>query len=56
LLALITSLLRSPKLDEQQLDEDAEEAEEEALLSGSRRNMDDRWQSIVGRASRSEDT
>ncbi|KAL3438593.1 putative lysosomal cobalamin transporter [Aspergillus tetrazonus] len=55
LLALITSLLRSSKLDEQQLDEDAEEAEEEALLASSRRNRDDRWQSIVGRASRSED-
>ncbi|KAL4813384.1 hypothetical protein BDW67DRAFT_192891 [Aspergillus spinulosporus] len=55
LLALITSLLRSPKLDEQQLDEDAEEAEEEALLANSRRNTNDQWQSIVGRASRSED-
>ncbi|KAL4752682.1 putative lysosomal cobalamin transporter [Aspergillus terricola var. indicus] len=55
LLALITSLLRSPRSDERQLGEDAEEAEEEALLASSRRNRDDRWQSIVGRASRSED-
>ncbi|KAL5043215.1 putative lysosomal cobalamin transporter [Aspergillus fruticulosus] len=54
LLALITSLLRSPKLDERQLDEDAEEAEEEALLASSRRNADSRWQNIVGRANRGE--
>ncbi|KAL4986957.1 hypothetical protein BDW68DRAFT_162272 [Aspergillus falconensis] len=56
LLALITSLLRSPKLDERQLDEDAEEAEEEALLASSRRNADSRWQNIVGRANRGENT
>ncbi|KAL4996510.1 hypothetical protein BDV10DRAFT_195834 [Aspergillus recurvatus] len=56
LLALVTSLLRSPKLDERQLDEDAEEAEEEALLGSSRRNADSRWQNIVGRANRGENT
>ncbi|RDW81798.1 putative LMBR1 domain protein [Aspergillus mulundensis] len=54
LLALLIALLRSPKLDERQLDEDAEEAEEEALLASSRRNTDTRWQNIVGRASRHE--
>ncbi|KAL4902492.1 hypothetical protein BDW74DRAFT_157882 [Aspergillus multicolor] len=54
LLALLISLLRSPNLDERQLDEDAEEAEEEALLASSRRNTNTRWQNVIGRASRRE--
>ncbi|KAL3470460.1 hypothetical protein BJX99DRAFT_251190 [Aspergillus californicus] len=52
LLALAASLLRRSRLDEQQLDEDAENAEEEALLASSRRNADARWQDVIGRASR----
>ncbi|KAL6239417.1 putative lysosomal cobalamin transporter [Aspergillus navahoensis] len=56
LLALILSLLRSSKFDERQLVEDAEEAEEEALLASSRRNTESRWQNIVGRANSGEDT
>ncbi|KAL4802869.1 LMBR1-like membrane protein-domain-containing protein [Aspergillus unguis] len=52
LLALVISLLRSPKVDERQLDEDAEDAEEEALLANSRRNADSRWQGVIDRASR----
>ncbi|KAL4912182.1 hypothetical protein BDW62DRAFT_30421 [Aspergillus aurantiobrunneus] len=55
LLALFTSLLRSPKLDERQLDEDAESAEEEALLASSRRNVNAQWQDVVDRANRRDD-
>ncbi|KAE8390676.1 putative lysosomal cobalamin transporter [Aspergillus alliaceus] len=36
ILVLVTALLRSPKLDERQLDEDVEEAEEESLLASAR--------------------
>lgn len=55
LLAFIVSFLRSPKLDERQLDEDAENAEEEALLARSRRNAGARWQNVIGRASSRDD-
>jgi LMBR1 domain-containing protein 1 len=55
LLALVTSLLRSPKLDERQLDEDAENAEEEALLASNRRRADTQWQDVIGRASRRDE-
>ncbi|KAL3494206.1 hypothetical protein BJX62DRAFT_198820 [Aspergillus germanicus] len=55
LLALVTSLLRSPRLDERQLDEDAENAEEEALLASNRRRADTQWQDVVGRASRRDE-
>ncbi|KAL4927928.1 putative LMBR1 domain protein [Aspergillus undulatus] len=56
LFALVISLLRSPKVDERQLDEDAENAEEEALLANSRRNTDARWQGVIGGTSRHENT
>lgn len=49
----VTSLLRSPKLDEAQLDEDAEEAEEEGLLANTGRRFNASWQDITGRADRS---
>ncbi|KAL2869931.1 putative LMBR1 domain protein [Aspergillus lucknowensis] len=52
LLALVASLIRSPRLDERQLDEDAENAEDEALLATTRRHADAQWQDIIGRASR----
>ncbi|KAL2828870.1 LMBR1-like membrane protein-domain-containing protein [Aspergillus pseudoustus] len=52
LLALVTSLLRASKLNERQLDEDAENAEEEALLTSTRRRADTQWQSVINRASR----
>jgi LMBR1 domain-containing protein 1 len=53
LIVFVTSLLRSPKLDEAQLDEDAEEAEEEGLLANTGRRFNASWQDITGRASRS---
>ncbi|KAI9367817.1 hypothetical protein BJX61DRAFT_267277 [Aspergillus egyptiacus] len=56
LLALLISLLHRLKLDERQLDEDAENAEEEALLATSSGNADSRWQDIISRASRRGNT
>ncbi|KAG0160378.1 putative lysosomal cobalamin transporter [Penicillium digitatum] len=54
LVVFVTSLLRSPQLDEAQLDEDAEEAEEEGLLANTGRRFNASWQDIIGRATRSE--
>ncbi|KAL4940502.1 putative lysosomal cobalamin transporter [Aspergillus oleicola] len=56
LLALVISLIRSPKVDERQLDEDTEDAEEEALLARSSRDADARWQNAIGRTSRRQNT
>lgn len=52
LIVFVTSLLRSPRLDEAQLDEDAEEAEEEGLLANTGRRFNASWQDIVGRSDR----
>ncbi|KAJ5577798.1 lysosomal cobalamin transporter [Penicillium hispanicum] len=49
LLIFITSLFRSPKLNERQLDDDAEEAEEEGLLANTGRRFNATWQDITGR-------
>ncbi|KAH3303168.1 hypothetical protein KXW39_002413 [Aspergillus fumigatus] len=38
LIVLVASLVRSPRLDERQLEEDVEEAEEESLLASTRRS------------------
>ncbi|KAL2824544.1 hypothetical protein BDW59DRAFT_147494 [Aspergillus cavernicola] len=56
LLALVISLFYRSRLNEQQLDEDAENAEEEALLASSRRNADSRWQDVIDRVSRRDNT
>ncbi|KAJ5902422.1 hypothetical protein N7495_002950 [Penicillium taxi] len=53
LIVFLTSLFRSPKLDERQLDEDAEEAEEEGLLANTGRRFNASWQDITGRTGRS---
>lgn len=53
LIVFVTCLFRSPKLDEAQLDEDAEEAEEEGLLANTGRRFNATWQDITGRADRS---
>ncbi|KAL3455559.1 hypothetical protein BJX64DRAFT_272244 [Aspergillus heterothallicus] len=55
LIALVISVLRSSKVDEGQLDEDAENAEEEALLASNRRRANSQWQDAVDRASRRGD-
>ncbi|EPS26039.1 hypothetical protein PDE_00975 [Penicillium oxalicum 114-2] len=52
LVVFVTTLFRAPKLDEQQLDEDAEEAEEEGLLASTGRRFGANWQDITGRADR----
>lgn len=45
------ALVRTPRLNERQLDEDAEEAEEESLLATSARQVDeDRQAATQGRS------
>ncbi|KAJ5675860.1 lysosomal cobalamin transporter [Penicillium macrosclerotiorum] len=48
LIIFVASLFRSPKLNERQLDEDAEEAEEEGLLASTGRRFNATWQDITG--------
>ncbi|MCJ1395285.1 hypothetical protein MMC18_008169 [Xylographa bjoerkii] len=52
LMVFITSLFRTPKLDEYQLDQDAEEDEEEGLLASTGRRFGATWQDITGRGSK----
>lgn len=44
----MASLFRTPTLDERQIDEDAEEAEEEGLLASTGRRFNATWQDIRG--------
>ncbi|QKX54003.1 uncharacterized protein TRUGW13939_01085 [Talaromyces rugulosus] len=44
LVVAVIALVRTPKLNERQLDEDAEEAEEESLLATSARQVNRDWQ------------
>ncbi|KAI9680094.1 MAG: hypothetical protein M1817_005110 [Caeruleum heppii] len=53
LVVLITTFVRTPRLDENQLDEDAEEDEEEGLLGSTTRRFGATWEDIMGRASSS---
>ncbi|KAI9758007.1 MAG: mRNA cleavage and polyadenylation factor subunit [Chaenotheca gracillima] len=53
LVVFIAALIRTPKLDENQLDADAEEEEEEGLLASTGRRFGATWQDITGRAGRS---
>ncbi|OAX83063.1 hypothetical protein ACJ72_02581 [Emergomyces africanus] len=52
LLVFIATIFRTPKLDEQQFDEDAEEAEEEGLLASTGRRFGATWEDITGRRNR----
>ncbi|KAE8147560.1 putative lysosomal cobalamin transporter [Aspergillus avenaceus] len=56
LLVMATAFLRSPKLDERQLDEDAEDAEEESLLASTGRRLDATWRDITSRSGRPTNT
>lgn len=56
IVVFVTSLFRTPKLDERQIDEDAEEAEEEGLLANTGRRFNATWQDITGRVSRHNST
>ncbi|KAH0539100.1 hypothetical protein FGG08_004338 [Glutinoglossum americanum] len=49
LLVLATALFRAPRLDEAQLDEDAEAAEEEGLLASAGRRFGATWEDIRGK-------
>lgn len=48
LLVFLLSLFRAPKLDANQLDEDAEEEEEEGLLASTGRRFGATWEDITG--------
>lgn len=50
LVVFVTTLFRTPKLDEYALDQDAEEEEEEGLLASTGRRFGATWQDITGRA------
>ena len=50
LIVFVLSLFRTPKLDEYQMDQDAEEDEEEGLLASTGRRFGATWQDITGRA------
>ena len=50
LVVFITTLFRTPKLDDYQLDQDAEEEEEEGLLASTGRRFGATWQDLTGRA------
>lgn len=52
LLVFITALFRTPKMDEFQSDQDAEEDEEEGLLASTGRRFGATWQDITGRATK----
>lgn len=50
ILVFVVMLFRTPKLDEEQLDEDLQEEEEEGLLASTGRRFGATWQDITGRA------
>lgn len=51
LVVFLVMLFRVPRLDEEQLDEDAREEEEEGLLASTGRRFGATWQDITGRPS-----
>ncbi|KAF2874978.1 putative lysosomal cobalamin transporter [Massariosphaeria phaeospora] len=50
LIVFLTTLFRTPKLDQEQIDRDLEEDEEEGLLASTGRRFGATWQDITGRA------
>jgi len=52
LIVFVTSLFRTPSLDEEHMDADAEEAEEEGLLASTGRRFGATWQDITGTAAK----
>ncbi|KAK2741030.1 hypothetical protein FQN57_005766 [Myotisia sp. PD_48] len=50
LIVFIAMLFRTPKFDDQEMDEDAEEAEEEGLLASTGSRFGATWEDITGRA------
>lgn len=49
LIVFLTTLFKTPKLDQEQLDRDLEEEEEEGLLASTGRRFNATWQDITGR-------
>jgi LMBR1 domain-containing protein 1 len=52
LVTLVAALFRTPTLDAEQVDEDAEEAEEEGLLASTGRRFEAAREDITGRIDR----
>ena len=50
IIVFLVTLFRVPKLDEEQMDEDLQEAEEEGLLASTGRRFGATWQDITGRS------
>ena len=50
LVVFLTTLFRTPKLNQEQIDRDLEEEEEEGLLASTGRRFGATWQDITGRA------
>ncbi|KAF2281187.1 uncharacterized protein EI97DRAFT_447237 [Westerdykella ornata] len=49
LIVFVTTLVKTPKLDQEQIDRDLEEDEEEGLLASTGRRLGATWQDITGR-------
>lgn len=56
LVVFLLTLLRTPKLDQEQIDRDLEEEEEEGLLASTGRRFNATWQDITGRGKRNYGT
>jgi LMBR1 domain-containing protein 1 len=54
LILAITAIFRTPKLDMDEIDRDAEEDEEEGLLGSTNRRLGATWEDITGRAADDE--
>ncbi|KAF2013334.1 putative lysosomal cobalamin transporter [Aaosphaeria arxii CBS 175.79] len=50
IIVFLTTLFRTPKLDQEQVDRDLEEEEEEGLLASTGRRFGATWQDITGRS------
>ena len=50
MIVFILTLIRTPKMDAYQAEQDAEEDEEEGLLASTGRRFGATWQDITGRA------
>jgi LMBR1 domain-containing protein 1 len=56
LIVFLTTLFKTPRLDQEQMDRDLEEEEEEGLLASTGRRFNATWQDITGRGKRTYGT
>ncbi|KAF9736000.1 hypothetical protein PMIN06_002542 [Paraphaeosphaeria minitans] len=56
LIVFLTTLFKTPRLDQEQIDRDLEEEEEEGLLASTGRRFNATWQDITGRSKRTYGT